>query len=157
MGRPRKPAHLHLVQGTARADRHDLDAMPKPKACRVPPPPEFLDGDALRIWARLAPIVDAMGIFTTADADSFERLCEAYADLQALKLDIQEHGRVYETQSGAGGRMIRARPEVAMYADADRRFRGYLTDFGLSPAARTRVKVADAPQENDPAAAYFAG
>ncbi len=37
--------------------------------------------------------------------------------------------------------MIKANPAVAMLADADRRFKSYLVEFGLTPAARTKVKV----------------
>jgi phage terminase small subunit len=35
--------------------------------------------------------------------------------------------------------MIRARPEVAMIADADRRIMMWMSKFGLTPADRSRV------------------
>jgi hypothetical protein len=42
-----------------------------------------------------------------------------------------------------------------MCADADRRFKGWLTEFGLSPAARGKVKVIDGDGEADPLDKYF--
>jgi phage terminase small subunit len=35
--------------------------------------------------------------------------------------------------------MIRPHPLVAMLADADRRYRGWESEFGLTPASRPRV------------------
>jgi hypothetical protein len=37
--------------------------------------------------------------------------------------------------------VIRARPEVALRADADMRLRAYLNDFGLMPAVRSKVQA----------------
>jgi len=43
--------------------------------------------------------------------------------------------------------MVRTRPEVAVIADADRRFKSYLVEFGLSPAARSKVVTPGKPGE----------
>jgi phage terminase small subunit len=40
-------------------------------------------------------------------------------------------------------RMIRANPAASLLADADRRLRNYLNDFGMSAASRAKVSVAD--------------
>ena len=37
--------------------------------------------------------------------------------------------------------MVRARPEVAMISDADRRVATWLARFGLTPADRSRVSA----------------
>ena len=50
--------------------------------------------------------------------------------------------------------MVRTRPEVAIRADADRRFRAYLVEFGLTPAARSKVKISD-QKAKDPRARFF--
>ena len=98
-----------------------------------------------------------MGVLTEADACALERLAELYAEIVALTGTIQVEGRTYETITETGSRIFRPRPEVAMLADADRRFRSYLVEFGLTPSARTKVSVdSEATQvATDPAAAYF--
>ena len=54
-----------------------------------------------------------------------------------------------------GGFLIKANPAVAMLADADRRFKSYLVEFGLTPAARTKVKVDGGEKEEDPLNQFF--
>ncbi len=85
-------------------------------------------------------LLDGMGILTVADTLALERLCDIYADILQLRLTIADEGRTYTVQTD-GGFLIKANPAVAMLADADRRFKSYLVEFGLTPAARTKVKV----------------
>lgn len=42
-----------------------------------------------------------------------------------------------------------------MLADADRRFKSYLVEFGLTPAARSKVKMNGGEEEEDPLNQYF--
>lgn len=113
--------------------------------------------DAARVaWGRLTVLMDRMGVLTEADAYALERLAELYAEIVALQGAIAENGRTYESRTEGGGMIVRPRPEVAMLADVDRRFRAYLIEFGLTPAARSKVKAdgSEAAQE-DPAKTYF--
>ena len=61
----------------------------------------------------------------------------------------------YYTVQTEGGFLIKANPAVAMLADADRRFKSYLVEFGLTPAARTKVKVDGGEKEEDPLNQFF--
>jgi P27 family predicted phage terminase small subunit len=81
-----------------------------------------------------------MGVLTVADTLALERLCDIYADILQLRDTIAVEGRTYTVQT-EGGFLIKANPAVSMLADADRRFKSYLVEFGLTPAARTKVKV----------------
>jgi P27 family predicted phage terminase small subunit len=97
-----------------------------------------------------------MGVLTQADGFALERLAELYADIVDLGQAIADGGRTYESKTEAGGTIVRPRPEVAMLSDADRRFRAYLIEFGLTPAARSKVKSDGGETEAaNPAAAYF--
>jgi P27 family predicted phage terminase small subunit len=102
----------------------------------------------------LAPMLDRMGVLTLADGFALERLCECYAEIREHQTTLALLGSTYDTKSVAGEPMTRARPEVAMRSDADRRFAAYLAQFGLTPAARTKVKVSDGAQA-DPLERYF--
>lgn len=154
-GRRPKPTHLKVVGGNAGKRPLSADE-PRPRRV-LPSPPAHVSAAAQMAWGRLTTLLDRMGVLTEADAYALERLAELYAEIVQLTEAIAAEGRVYETVTETGSTIFRPRPEVAMLADADRRFKGYLVEFGLTPAARTKVK-ADGDQEKvDPAAKYFGG
>ena len=96
----------------------------------------------------------ACGVLTDVDEHAFEQCCEAYAELRELRDDIADKGRTQEVETQSGSIVEKARPQVAMYADADRRFRAWCSEFGLTPSARSRLSV-EKPKPTDPAEAFF--
>ncbi|MEO0036681.1 MAG: hypothetical protein RLZZ501_2704, partial [Pseudomonadota bacterium] len=90
-----------------------------------------------------------------ADGFGLERLAETYAEILRYRSLIEADGVTYTTTGTSGDALIKAHPAVAMLADADRRFKSYLVEFGLTPAARTKVKVDGKDQKADPIDAYF--
>ena len=151
-GRRPKPTQLKVVQGNP--GRRPLNE-DEPTPERVAPMcPDHVSEKAREVWDDLAAVLLNMGVLTEADAYAFERLAECYAEVVDCRESIEEHGRTYATRTQSGGVMVRPRPEVAMLADADRRFRAYLVEFGLTPAARSKVK-ADGGAGDDQLAAYF--
>lgn len=153
-GRRPKPSHLKVVEGTAA--RHPTPPHePKPPRL-ISPAPKRLPADVAAAWDGLATILDKMGVLTEADVHALERLAELHVDIIALTDTIRAEGRVYETVTETGSTIFRPRPEVAMLADADRRFKAYLVEFGLTPAARSRVKAdGNGGATVDPAERYF--
>lgn len=153
-GRRPTPTHLRLVKGNP-GKRPVNKAEPKPRR-EIPSPPKHVSDVGRVAWGRLTVLLDQMGVLTQADAYALERLAELYAEIVALGETIAETGRVYETITETGSKIFRPRPEVAMLADADRRFRAYLVEFGLTPAARSKVRASDGDDASiDPAAKYF--
>lgn len=129
---------------------------PKPKKHADPPvAPEHLDDDARRAWDTLAPMLVRLGVLTEADHFALERLAECYSEVREHRAELKEIGHTYETVSATGGVMHRRRPEAVLLADADRRFKGYLVEFGLTPAARSKVESNSDGGEEDPAEGYF--
>ena len=151
-GRRPKPSALKLVKGNPGRRRVNKKE-PKPKQVR-PKQPATLNADGKRAWKKLCELLENMGVLTEADGYALERLVECYAEVLECKSLIRKHGRTYETTNMQGDVMHRARPEVGQLADADKRFRGYLIEFGLTPAARSKVEISgDDP--NDPLSKYF--
>ena len=94
-------------------------------------------------WGHISKQLLAMGVLTVADGLALEALCEDYADLQRYRKALADRGAdTYELTAKSGAKMIRAYPEVAMAADADRRFQSWLGKFGLTPVDRARVSAA---------------
>ncbi|UMS13629.1 phage terminase small subunit P27 family [Escherichia coli] len=152
-GRRPKPNHLKVVTGNP-GKRKLNDKEPQP-AREIPVPPAHLTDWGKVAWERLTVLLDSMGVLTIADALALERLCDIYADILQLRDTIAVEGRTYTVQT-EGGFLIKANPAVAMLADADRRFKGYLIEFGLTPAARSKVKVnGEDLQEEDALSQFF--
>lgn len=124
---------------------------PKPSAWIQTDPPRWLDNDAMIIWHEMAPVLDEqMQVLTEADVISFAVLCDRVAEYRRLAMDLRDNGKTQETINRKGGSMVRARPEVAQFNEVFRQVRAMLADFGMSPAARTRVQMALPFKGNDP-------
>ena len=151
MGRRPKPAEMHALAGTWRPDRH---APPATGARRAPEAtlPRHLDGDAREFWTRHAPRLREAGLLDVDSAPAFERLCQVWAEVRGYDAHLAEHGTTYQT-----GGMIRPRPQVALRSEADKRLRQYLIEFGLTPAARTKVPRVpiDTEDAGDPIERYL--
>lgn len=154
-GRKPKPTSLKLVTGNP-GKRRIRKTEPKPKRV-IPSPPAHVSDRALLAWGALATRLDRLGLLTELDAFALEQLCENYSEIIELREDIIDNGRFQTVTTKSGDRMERARPAATMLADAERRFRGMMVEFGLTPSARTRVAVTgdDDNAQTDPAEAYF--
>lgn len=152
-GRRPKPTKLKLVTGNP-GKRKLNDKEPKP-AREIPSPPSHLTEWGKTAWGRLTVLLDGMGILTVADTMALERLCDLYAEILHLRQLIDIEGRTYTTKTQMGDFLIKANPAVSMLADADRRFKSYLVEFGLTPAARTKVQVNGGEEEDDPLNQFF--
>lgn len=152
-GPPPKPTALRAITGdTRRQAKAPGDHEPKPARER-PPRPGHLRETAVVAWDDLCELLDGMGVLTVADGYALEMLVEAYADWRDARAMIELHGMTQpkwmidpEGEVCVAG--IVARPEVGMADKAWRRFHAMLCEFGLTPAARTRVKVKPAEQED---------
>ncbi len=83
-------------------------------------------------------------VLTLADGKALELLCSVYAEYRDARDVIDRQGATYESHT-QNGKIVRARPEVAIASDAWRRIRAMMTEFGLTPSSRSRIAVA--PQE----------
>lgn len=121
MPRPRKPQHLHIVQGTFRRDRHGpRDAEPE-VFLPLGDPPAGWNAGAKTLWHELAAQVPA-GVATGCDRTMFEVLIRLVAKM-------------------------REGPDVMTPALAAQ-IRTACAVFGMTPADRSRVMVPRLPAGN---------
>lgn len=153
MSRRPKPTILKLVAGNP-GKRTVNKREPKPRR-KLPTAPAHLSTKAKAAWKRVSLLLDRMGVLTEADGLALERLCECYAEILDYRDLVNEHGASYSTTSTVGSATLKANPAVAMLADADRRFRSRLIEFGLTPAARARVSRVGDDDELDPLDEFF--
>nr|WP_319528425.1 phage terminase small subunit P27 family [Pseudomonas laurentiana] len=124
-------------------------------AKRIPSTPAHLTDEGQVAWGRLTALLDRMGVLTEADGFALERLCDCYSEILALRELVDANGRIYETTSTQGELVIKANPAVAILADADRRFKSYLVEFGLAPATRSKVQIKADDDQEDQFAEFF--
>lgn len=154
MPNPRKPTPLKMLHGTNRADRANPA---EPKVGLIPEttePPEWLGERGRTAWAEILPILRAMKVVTVADPVAFSMLCDALAEYIEARGVVQKDGATYWTQGKSV--MLRKRPEVEIAADAWRRAKSMLSEFGLTPASRARVS-AQGSDKADPLEKWMAG
>lgn len=152
-GRRPTPTELKLVRGNP--GKRPLNKKEPLPAKRIPSTPAHLTDEGQVAWGRLTVLLDRMGVLTEADGFALERLCDCYSEILALRELVDANGRTYETTSTQGELVIKANPAVAMLADADRRFKSYLVEFGLTPAARSKVQIKADDDQEDQFAEFF--
>ncbi len=146
-GRRPKPTALRLLEGNA-GKRPLNKKEPKPKR-GVPTSPSYLSKRAKEAWVRIGGELEAMGVLTIADGTALEVLVLTYDEWRSAHDAIVDRGGALsydcETETGT---IVRAYPEVAIRADAAKRLRGMLTEFGLTPSSRSKVAASDQEAED---------
>jgi P27 family predicted phage terminase small subunit len=159
-GPPKTPTNLRLLRGNPGKEAKAVlrgEVQPR-KPDKVPDPPERLKGEAREEWLRIAPELHRLGILTVADLRPLGCYCAAYGDwceaedaMVAAKADDPHNfGLVIETPSGG----VMANPLVRIRSIARDKLMRYATEFGFTPASRTRVTGNAAADEPKP---KFAG
>jgi len=140
-GRPRKPTRLKVLEGTYRPDRApQSEPQPDPS---TPSCPTWLHPEAQREWRRLVPHLEELGLLTQVDRAALAAYCQLYARWWQAEREIEKHGMVQYTDTGYAVQ----RPEVGVSNTALTQMRRYLVEFGLTPAARTRIDAPTAPDK----------
>jgi P27 family predicted phage terminase small subunit len=124
-----------------------IPTLPEPvrNAIAIPDCPVTLTGSRKKSWAMFAKILHDAGVLTVSDGPALLRMVQAWEEIQECEQHIKEYGRVHEITDMGGNRRFCANPSVMMAAQADRRLRAYLLDFGLTPSARRYI----VPQEGN--------
>ena len=136
-GRKRKPSHLKVIQGTARADRQNPNE-PQPKVPDdVPRPPRHLKPMAKAFWKANAPDLYNTGLLTQIDLVAFESMSACYANWRAALDHIEQHGYSYVNDKG----QIVKNPMVSVYNSTDRELLSWLAHFGMTPSSRSGISV----------------
>ena len=147
------PTALKLIQGNP-GKRAINKNEPKPQR-GIPKCPAHLDSKAKTAWKNLCNHLDKMGVLTLADAMALETLVSVYARIRDLQKEIKElGGTTYKSVKQDGEVLHKAYPQVAQLEKAENTFRSYITEFGLTPSARARLKTEEATDPNDPLAKY---
>jgi len=134
-GRKPIPTKIKILNGNP--GKRPLNINEPQPVSKAPECPEELNPLAKKIWERLYPELERLGLLTIVDEIPLAGLCQNYAIWLTTEKFLEEHGRVMKTRSGA----IKARPEVAISNNALRFVKAFASEFGLTPSSRGRISL----------------
>ena len=145
-GRPKKPTKIKELAGTLQKCRTNPDEPEAPIGW--PECPDWLSAAASRIFDDACRSMDAMGILSPEWRDVIAAYASCQEEIEIYSAIIAQEGRTYTTTTQTGDTMYRARPEVAMRADAMRRAQTLRAELGLGPASKSRVSAGKKNEAN---------
>lgn len=151
-GPPRTPTALRLVKGNP-SKRALNKNEPKPPS-GVPLIPKHFNKQEKYWFKRVAQELDGMGVITTLDGMALELLIGAYVEWRKHRDYIDQEGETYTVTTMSGDVLIKSHPRVAMLADAWKRLRGMMAEFGMTPSSRSKIDVGGEEGE-DPLDAFL--
>lgn len=148
-GRPRKPTALLEAEGAFKKNpKRKVERKNEPTFRKGVIRPKHLKGLASATWDALVEEMDAIGLLQRVDSQALEAACVAYAQAVSAENAIAKHGMTYSVVDQIGNEIPRKRPEVDVLNAAWGRYRSFCTEFGLTPASRSRLGVGK--QEDQP-------
>jgi P27 family predicted phage terminase small subunit len=129
------PTALKLLHGEQRASRINANE-PRPRIA-APEAPAWLSERAAQEWERIVPELTAMGTARASDSVALAAYCEAVARLAAAVQVVAQAGMLIRDAGGG----VRKNPAVAQARDASNDVRQWAREFGLTPSARSPLRV----------------
>jgi len=175
-GRNKKSHRAHALAGTGRKDRGTVKTAtsadaPDPPIGR-PPVPIGLIGPALAEWKRMVARLEAAKTVSIVDDAALYQYCCLFAETEAIVVAHRTNAALVAKLQTAidklrdGEQIVRAIESIvqlkklevkstAQLRQGHMAVRQYLVELGMTPAARSRVKVPDnTPVEADPFAEF---
>ena len=118
----------------------------------VPDCPIWLKGDAKREWDRVVPQLAEAGVLTGLDGGQLERYCDAYGNWLEARADVKKRGPTIKGPFGPTNN-----PNVKRAFDERKEADRLAQELGLSPSARSRVKVPEKTPTVDESEGFLFG
>lgn len=116
-----------------------------------------LSPEARKVWDSLVPRLSRIGLARSVDDGALARYCELFVLWHAAVKSVQSGGTKYavrgEPRGEKPGRVLgfRTNPDVGIVSRLHRDLLAIEREFGLTPAARTRIRTeADMAAKGDP-------
>jgi P27 family predicted phage terminase small subunit len=139
-GRKPKPTKLKILNGNPwkrRINKREPRAAGPVGTC-----PAWLSAAAKAEWKRIVPVLQQLGMAASADRAALTAYCQAWAELEDATKQLTKEGRTVQAKRGTIAHPI-AHPAVARQKAALAALRAYSSEFGLTPASRSRIQLGD--------------
>jgi len=142
-GPAKTPTALAVVRGETRPSRVNLNAPTAPPT--RPYPPDYLDDDALAVWQRLAPSLEARGVLTVWDTDAFGAFCTAVVHHRRAVAMVNRTNVVLGRTQGS----LTKHPAMQVIRDQAALMVTLGGRFGLTPSDRSQIRLEEAVDDGD--------
>jgi P27 family predicted phage terminase small subunit len=147
-GRPPTPAHLRAIDGNPGKRAIDTAAPPAAPLIQLVEPPEYMTPRGKDAWRALQGELAKVVGLSALDLMAFEGLCEAYGRYRLARealITPTPAGDVITTTyttRGRNGTQIKTRPEYVHMHEEWRLMKSFMSELGMTPVARARLKGA---------------
>jgi P27 family predicted phage terminase small subunit len=129
----------------AKLEKRPLNPLePRPRLIE-PPYPSQLDAEGHRMWRKLVPILLRMRVLTVADGIALGNLCDSCSTMVQAQSKLRETGLLLKTSSG----YVQQHPLISIVSSSMETVNKPAKEFGLTPAALTRICAEPPEQEMD--------
>ncbi len=97
--------------------------------------PEHLSEEAEREWQRISGELESLGLLSRVDRAALAGYCQAWARWVEAEQQLKRFGVIVKAPSGFPVQS----PFLAIANKALEQMRQFLTEFGMTPASRTRI------------------
>lgn len=159
-GRRPLPTKVKKLRGNA-GKRKLNEAEPKP-TLGEPEMPLGLSPAAKDEWRTIVPQLLRLGVLSKIDGKALGGYCAAFARWLAAEFDVAKYGLtieepVIDTTTGKQRKLrgrfvvrLRKNPAISVSNDAMKMMKSFLIEFGMTPAARTRLRMEKEGPDEDP-------
>lgn len=139
-GRRPKPTVLKVKDGTAAKNPQMVNKREPKEELAAPQCPRRFKGETRKAWLRFADLIDQMGMLSRSYGPALECFAETYAKYLAAVAVVEREGMLVDGKRHPILVELHAlRKEVFMF----------LTDFGLTPSAKSKIVVDPKPKEEE--------
>lgn len=136
MARNNKPTSLKVVEGN-RGKRAINKQEPDPEYLNDLAPPSFLSADAAKVWVEIAQDLRNARLLTKLDIPMLAMGCEALARYRKLTAECTEN----HDPIGSEDKNKEAWMAVTIQSMSFKQAMAVFQQFGMSPAARTKISI----------------
>ena len=115
----------------------------------VPDCPRWLDAEARKEWARVTPLLQAMGVLGKVDRSALAGYCMAYSRWQKAERVITKKGLTMRMRTKGGGVYVMQRPEVAIALKYLDKVKSLSAEFGMTASSRARLSIGGGKKKDD--------
>lgn len=134
-----RPTALKLLQGE---DKNRINANEPRVRDADPQPPADMSPDALAVWRKTLKELGYMRIASPSDADALACYCEAVVLHQRASKELIDSALVVRSERG-----YIKNPLIAVQRDAAATVRAFAQQFGLTPSARSGIRMPEATDD----------
>lgn len=134
-GRKPLPTHLKILKGNP--GKHPLNKREPQFAQEIPDCPPHLDAVAREEWERITEHLFALNLVTVVDRAALAAYCQCYSRWVDAETKLRATGMIVKTAND----YPMVNPYFTVIKQTLKQMQAFLTEFGLTPASRSRISV----------------